>query len=114
MLRGEEPFEAFLAKYCVRCHGGEKAEGDVRIDRLSGDFKSAGDSHHWAEVFLKSSFFFGGACSTVDLFIRSLRRRVKRHTVKHSQRVSVQFDERCDIHRARIEGSGPLLRRFGG
>ena len=36
---GAEPFEAFLAKHCVRCHGPQKEEGDIRIDRLSRDFK---------------------------------------------------------------------------
>jgi mono/diheme cytochrome c family protein len=47
---GAEPFEAFLEKHCVRCHGPHKEEGDVRIDRLSRDFKAGADSHHWAEV----------------------------------------------------------------
>ena len=31
---GAEPFEAFLEKHCVRCHGPQKEEGDIRIDRL--------------------------------------------------------------------------------
>jgi mono/diheme cytochrome c family protein len=47
---GSEPFEAFLKMHCVRCHGPQKEEGDVRIDRLSRDFKAGADSHHWAEV----------------------------------------------------------------
>ena len=50
---GAEPFEAFLAKHCVRCHGPQKEEGDIRIDRLSRDFKSGLDSHHWAEALDK-------------------------------------------------------------
>ena len=48
-----EPFEAFLEKHCVRCHGPQKEEGDIRIDRLSRDFKSGVDSHHWAEALDK-------------------------------------------------------------
>ena len=44
-----EPFEAFLEKHCVRCHGPQKEEGDIRIDQLSRDFKSGVDTHHWAE-----------------------------------------------------------------
>jgi hypothetical protein len=48
-----EPFEAFLGKHCVRCHGPQKEEGDIRIDRLSRDFKSGLDSHHWAEALDK-------------------------------------------------------------
>jgi len=50
---GAEPFEAFLEKHCFRCHGPEKEEGDVRIDRLSRDFKSGVDTHHWAETLDK-------------------------------------------------------------
>jgi hypothetical protein len=50
---GAEPFEAFLEKHCVRCHGPQKDEGDIRIDRLSRDFKAGLDSHHWAEALDK-------------------------------------------------------------
>ncbi len=48
-----EPFEAFLKKHCVRCHGAQKEEGDIRIDRLSRDFKAGVDTHHWAEALDK-------------------------------------------------------------
>jgi hypothetical protein len=48
--RGTEPFEAFLEKHCLRCHGPEKKKGELRIDQLSRDFKSGGDTHRWAEV----------------------------------------------------------------
>ncbi|MEY4299529.1 MAG: hypothetical protein RIR25_765, partial [Verrucomicrobiota bacterium] len=50
---GAEPFEAFLEKHCVRCHGPEKDKGDLRIDQLSRDFKAGADSHHWAETLEK-------------------------------------------------------------
>jgi hypothetical protein len=49
-VRAAEPFEAFLEKHCVRCHGPEKEKGDLRFDRLSRDFKLGADTHHWAEV----------------------------------------------------------------
>jgi mono/diheme cytochrome c family protein len=49
-VRGAEPFEAFLEKHCIRCHGPEKEKGDLRIDQLSRDFKLGADSHHWAEA----------------------------------------------------------------
>ena len=49
-LRGAEPLDPFLAKQCVRCHGPEKEEGELHIDRLSRDFKSDMDTHRWAEV----------------------------------------------------------------
>ncbi|TWU57129.1 DUF1592 domain-containing protein [Rubripirellula reticaptiva] len=48
-----ESFEAFLTKNCVRCHGADREEGDMRIDRLSHDFKAAVDTHHWAETLDK-------------------------------------------------------------
>jgi mono/diheme cytochrome c family protein len=49
-VRGAEPFEAFLEKHCIKCHGPEKEKGDLRIDQLSRDFKLGADSHHWAEA----------------------------------------------------------------
>jgi hypothetical protein len=32
------PVAAVLEKYCVECHGGNKARGDLRLDTLPGDF----------------------------------------------------------------------------
>ncbi|MCR9119960.1 MAG: DUF1587 domain-containing protein, partial [bacterium] len=49
-ISAAEPFEAFLVKHCVRCHGPQLEEGDVRIDQLSRDFKAGADGHHWAEI----------------------------------------------------------------
>ena len=48
-----ESFDAFLVKHCVRCHGSQKEEGDLRIDQLSRDFKSGADTHLWAEALDK-------------------------------------------------------------
>jgi mono/diheme cytochrome c family protein len=48
-----EPFETFLEKHCVRCHGPQKEEGDIRLDKLSRDFKAGLDTHHWAEALDK-------------------------------------------------------------
>ena len=52
-VRAAEPFEAFLVTHCVRCHGPEKEKGDLRIDRLSRDFRSGLDTQHWAEALDK-------------------------------------------------------------
>ncbi len=52
-VSGAEPFEAFLEKHCMRCHGPQKEEGDIRLDKLSRDFKLGRDSHHWAEALDK-------------------------------------------------------------
>jgi mono/diheme cytochrome c family protein len=49
-VRGAEPLDVFLEKHCIRCHGPEKEEGELRIDRLSHDFKSGVETHLWAEV----------------------------------------------------------------
>jgi hypothetical protein len=48
-----EPFEAFLTKHCVGCHGPKKAKGDLRLDQLSRDFKAGVDGQIWAEVVEK-------------------------------------------------------------
>jgi mono/diheme cytochrome c family protein len=45
-----EPYDAFLEKHCISCHGPKKDKGDLRIDLLSRDFKLGADTHHWAEV----------------------------------------------------------------
>lgn len=52
-VQAAEPFEAFLEKHCVRCHGPQKEEGDIRFDKLSRDFKAGVDTHHWAEALDK-------------------------------------------------------------
>ena len=44
-VSANEPFEAFLTKHCVRCHGPEKVERELRIDLLSRDFKTGTDGH---------------------------------------------------------------------
>jgi len=49
-LHAAEPYEAFVEKHCIRCHGPEKEKGDLRIDQLSRDFKLGADTHHWAEM----------------------------------------------------------------
>ncbi|MEC5127462.1 DUF1592 domain-containing protein [Verrucomicrobiales bacterium BCK34] len=48
-----EPFEGFLEKHCVSCHGPDKEKGDLRVDTLSRDFVKGIDSHVWAEVVEK-------------------------------------------------------------
>jgi hypothetical protein len=52
-ISATESFEAFLKKHCLRCHGEEKKEGDLRFDQLSRDFSTGIDTHHWAEALDK-------------------------------------------------------------
>ena len=52
-LSAVEPFETFLTKHCISCHGPKKAKGDLRLDQLSRDFKSGVDGQIWAEVVEK-------------------------------------------------------------
>ena len=49
-VRAAEPFDAFLEKHCIKCHGPEKEKGDLRIDQLSRDFKLGVDAQRWADV----------------------------------------------------------------
>lgn len=39
-----------IAKYCLRCHGSELQEGDLRIDQLNPDLIDGKDSGFWHEV----------------------------------------------------------------
>ena len=48
-----DPFEGFLQKHCIDCHGPKKSKGDLRLDQLSRDFKSGIDGQIWAEVVEK-------------------------------------------------------------
>ncbi len=48
-----EPFEGFLQKHCIACHGPKKSKGDLRLDKISRDFKSGIDAQVWAEVVEK-------------------------------------------------------------
>jgi mono/diheme cytochrome c family protein len=50
LVRAAEPYEAFIQKHCARCHGPDKEKGDLRLDKLSRDFKLGADTHHWAEA----------------------------------------------------------------
>ncbi len=45
-----EEYEAFLTRHCVRCHGPDLEERDLRIDQLSRDFQKGGDIHLWSEI----------------------------------------------------------------
>lgn len=45
-----EPFEAFLDNHCLKCHGPDKEKGELRLDRLSREFKQGVDAHRWREV----------------------------------------------------------------
>ncbi|MGB0578740.1 MAG: DUF1592 domain-containing protein [Limisphaerales bacterium] len=49
----DKVFEAFLETHCIGCHGPDKQKGDLRLDRLSRNFRMGEDSHVWAEVIEK-------------------------------------------------------------
>ena len=52
-VSAEAPFEAFLNKHCIHCHGPKKEKGNLRIDTLNRDFKTGVDGQIWAEVVEK-------------------------------------------------------------
>jgi mono/diheme cytochrome c family protein len=41
---------AFLKEHCLRCHGPEKAKGDLRLDQLDTDFSKPSTFERWREV----------------------------------------------------------------
>lgn len=43
----------FLESHCVRCHNGEKQEGQFRLDNLSMDFSSPQVAQKWSEVVFR-------------------------------------------------------------
>lgn len=49
-VQADDVMSVFLKRHCVRCHGPQRVERDLRIDRLSRDFASGVDGHLWAEV----------------------------------------------------------------
>ena len=51
-----EPYEAFIQKHCVRCHGPEKEKGDLRFDKLSRDFKLGIDEKLIFQNVIASTF----------------------------------------------------------
>lgn len=53
VVSASEPFDTFLEKHCISCHGPDKEKGDLRVDKLSRNFKMGEDSHLWAEVIEK-------------------------------------------------------------
>ncbi|MGH7223252.1 MAG: DUF1592 domain-containing protein, partial [Gemmataceae bacterium] len=46
----EAQVRSFLARYCLQCHGTEKAKGDLRLDRLAPDFSDDAGREHWLAV----------------------------------------------------------------
>jgi mono/diheme cytochrome c family protein len=41
---------SIFQKHCISCHSGEKAKGDLRIDKLDPDLVTGKDGDHWREV----------------------------------------------------------------
>ena len=46
----DQELQPIIAKYCLRCHGSEQQEGDLRIDRLDPDLLNGKDADFWYEV----------------------------------------------------------------
>lgn len=46
----DRQLKPIIAKYCLRCHGSELQEGDLRIDRLNPDLVNGKDAGFWHEV----------------------------------------------------------------
>ncbi len=50
LLSAADTFDHFIDTYCIHCHGPKKEKGDLRIDKLSREFKAGIDAHRWREV----------------------------------------------------------------
>jgi mono/diheme cytochrome c family protein len=48
------PDTDFLKEHCLRCHGPEKAKGDLRLDQLSTDFAQPSTFARWREVVART------------------------------------------------------------
>ncbi len=44
---------AFVKQHCLRCHGPEKAKGDLRLDRLESDFSKPDSFEQWREILAR-------------------------------------------------------------
>ena len=44
LLAFEKEIRPVLARFCVRCHGAETKEGNVRLDNLNGDLVNGTDA----------------------------------------------------------------------
>jgi len=45
----------YFRQFCLRCHGPDKQEGELRVDQLSSDFRSGADAGHWADLIERLS-----------------------------------------------------------
>lgn len=52
-LEATAPTSAFIKEHCLRCHGTDKAEGDLRLDQLDSDFSEAGSLEPWRKVLAR-------------------------------------------------------------
>ncbi len=46
----DEQVRPFFAKYCLECHGSQKAKGDLRLDQLAADFAGQVSRDRWLAV----------------------------------------------------------------
>ncbi|MEC9093261.1 MAG: DUF1592 domain-containing protein [Planctomycetota bacterium] len=49
-LDNRKQVRPFLVKYCFRCHGNQKQEAELRLDRLGTDFAKQTDAETWHDV----------------------------------------------------------------
>jgi len=45
-----EQIRPFFSKHCLRCHNKDKAEGELRIDKLTGGFENRPEADDWVEI----------------------------------------------------------------
>ena len=81
---------AFIKEHCLRCHGPEKAKGDLRLDQLDTDFAKPSVFERWREVVARTQ---SGEmppkkeprpdAAQAQAFVRSLTARLDEASAKH-------------------------------
>jgi len=49
----QQSIEPFFQRYCLRCHGADKQQGDFRLDNLSRDLEDMSVAQRWGEVMFR-------------------------------------------------------------
>ena len=86
----DAPSAAFLKEHCLRCHGPEKAKGDLRLDQLETDFSKPSVFERWREVVSRTQ---SGemppkkeprpAAAQAQAFVRAVNARLDEAAAKH-------------------------------
>ena len=96
--------QPFLQAYCVDCHIADYAEGDIRLDGLSGRFNDRSEASLWAQV-LEALTFRAMPLATADAFPTKEESRAVQHWIAENlNHHGIKFEDK--LH---AEGFGNLV-----